>query len=281
MIALDAVDRDGHLLVVLVDGDGDFGLGGAAGEQHQAGDGNEEGTHFTFGLQACLRSAGSPSPASLCPETGLVPVACRPSLIARAAQARREAGWAAALTFSRAAAYGALEFVTEAQPFGRRTFHTPGLTASLPPSSGNSDEQDQDQDRGAAGRPSHPAAASRPPPSCSRYCDPHAGHAQGIVRGAQEGTYEGNRIAGPVGGVVGGAVGAGVGGAMGAVKGVLGIPIAAASRPSLPRLLQQLRPFPLLSLSVSGCDARIRPVRRDPGCAGSCRADALRQFFSR
>src|SRR5918992_305468 len=66
-VTLDAVDGDGHLLVVLVDCYGDFGLGGARGEQRQGGDGNEEGTHFTFGLQAPVRSAGSPSPASNMP----------------------------------------------------------------------------------------------------------------------------------------------------------------------------------------------------------------------
>jgi hypothetical protein len=55
VIALDAVDRDGHRLVVLVDGNGDLGLGCAAGKQRQGGDGNEERTHLTFGLQACLR----------------------------------------------------------------------------------------------------------------------------------------------------------------------------------------------------------------------------------
>jgi hypothetical protein len=54
LIARDAVDRDGHHLRILVDGDGDFGLRGAGGEQHQTGNGNEEGTHFTYGLQACV-----------------------------------------------------------------------------------------------------------------------------------------------------------------------------------------------------------------------------------
>jgi len=75
---------------------------------------------------------------------------------------------------------------------------------------------------------------------------PDIGHAQGIVRGAQEGAYEGSRVAGPVGGVVGGAVGAGVGGAVGAVNGRVGNPL---SRLSLPRLLQPLRSFPLLSVT--------------------------------
>ena len=76
VIALDAVDRDGHLLVVLVDGDGDFGLRGAGGEQRQAGEGNEEGTHFTFGLQALIAAPGSPSPASIYARNpALVPVA--------------------------------------------------------------------------------------------------------------------------------------------------------------------------------------------------------------
>jgi len=54
VVALDAVDGDGHLLIVLVDGDGDLGLRGAGGEQHEPGEGNEEGTHFTYGLQASL-----------------------------------------------------------------------------------------------------------------------------------------------------------------------------------------------------------------------------------
>ena len=74
---------------------------------------------------------------------------------------------------------------------------------------------------------------------------PHAGHAQGIVRGAQEGAYEGNRAAGPVGGVVGGAIGAGVGGRWARWTACSGFPIGALS---LPRLLQSLRPFPLLSM---------------------------------
>ena len=34
MVARDAVDRDGHLLRILVDGDGDLGLGGARSKQH-------------------------------------------------------------------------------------------------------------------------------------------------------------------------------------------------------------------------------------------------------
>ncbi len=54
LIAHGAVDRDGHQLRILVDGDVDFGLRGAGGEQHQAGDSNEEGTHFTLGLQVTL-----------------------------------------------------------------------------------------------------------------------------------------------------------------------------------------------------------------------------------
>ncbi len=48
MVALDAVDRDGHLLRILVDDDGDIGLGRAGGEQHQAGESNGETTHFTL-----------------------------------------------------------------------------------------------------------------------------------------------------------------------------------------------------------------------------------------
>ena len=57
MITLDAVDGDGHQLCILVDGDGDLGLRGAGGEQHQAGESNEEGTHFTLGLLAILAAA--------------------------------------------------------------------------------------------------------------------------------------------------------------------------------------------------------------------------------
>ena len=71
MIVLDAIDRDGHHLVVLVDGDVDFCLSGVAGEQHQAGECNEEGTHFTSGLRACLVCRGSPSPAIYMPEIRL------------------------------------------------------------------------------------------------------------------------------------------------------------------------------------------------------------------
>src|SRR5579862_8541119 len=52
LIALGAVDRDGHQLRILVDEDGDVGLRGAGGEQHQAGESNEEGTHLTLGLRA-------------------------------------------------------------------------------------------------------------------------------------------------------------------------------------------------------------------------------------
>src|SRR5258708_28660938 len=46
LIALDAVDRDGHQLRILVDGDGDFGLCRACGEQHQTGECNQEATTF-------------------------------------------------------------------------------------------------------------------------------------------------------------------------------------------------------------------------------------------
>src|SRR5438270_2653288 len=48
VVALDAIDRDGHLLRILVDGDGDIRLRGAGGEQRQASESNEEGTHFTL-----------------------------------------------------------------------------------------------------------------------------------------------------------------------------------------------------------------------------------------
>jgi len=53
VVALDPVDRDRHHLVVLVDGDGDLGLRGAGGgEQHEAREGNEVGTHVNSGLRA-------------------------------------------------------------------------------------------------------------------------------------------------------------------------------------------------------------------------------------
>ena len=69
-VSLDAVDRDGHHLIVLVDGDFDFGLGGAGREQHQTGNGNEEGTHFTFGLRA-LTAAPLTVPGTYMPEVRL------------------------------------------------------------------------------------------------------------------------------------------------------------------------------------------------------------------
>jgi len=47
-IALDAVDRDGHHLRILVDGDVDFGLGRVRGKQHQTQNCNEKGTHVTL-----------------------------------------------------------------------------------------------------------------------------------------------------------------------------------------------------------------------------------------
>ena len=62
MITLDAVDGDGHLLIILVDGDGDLGLRGAGGEQRQGGDSNEERTHFTFGLPGLDCSAAALRP---------------------------------------------------------------------------------------------------------------------------------------------------------------------------------------------------------------------------
>src|SRR5258708_12360719 len=62
VVALDAVDRDGHLLRILVDGDGDIGLGGAGGEQHQASETNEERTHLTFPSSPLLPPR-SPSPS--------------------------------------------------------------------------------------------------------------------------------------------------------------------------------------------------------------------------
>src|ERR1700761_6884374 len=70
LVALDAVDRDGHHLRILVDGDGDFGLRGAGGEQHQTGNGNEEGTHLPMASWASTTTPRSPSPPSLCTKCG-------------------------------------------------------------------------------------------------------------------------------------------------------------------------------------------------------------------
>ena len=82
LVALDAVDRDGHHLLVLVDGDGNFGLGGAGGgEQHQTRECNEEATHVKFGLRALnmtlYRSAALTVPRINMPEDpAFVPAAC-------------------------------------------------------------------------------------------------------------------------------------------------------------------------------------------------------------
>jgi hypothetical protein len=46
VIAFDTVDGDRHHLIVLVDGDLHIRLSGGAGEQHQASESNEEGTHL-------------------------------------------------------------------------------------------------------------------------------------------------------------------------------------------------------------------------------------------
>ena len=63
VVALDAVDGDRHDLRILVDGDCYIRLSGGGGEQHQTSESSEEGTHFTFGLRACLQRRGSLSPA--------------------------------------------------------------------------------------------------------------------------------------------------------------------------------------------------------------------------
>jgi hypothetical protein len=65
LVALDAVNRDGHRLRVLVDGDGNLGLRAAGGEKHQTRTSNQEGTHFTFGLQASTAVPLRPSPRAL------------------------------------------------------------------------------------------------------------------------------------------------------------------------------------------------------------------------
>src|SRR5262249_23566184 len=63
-VARDAVDGDGHLLVVLVDGDGDFGLG-ARGEQ-QSGKCDEKGTHVLLASRLVRRGSLRP-PANTMP----------------------------------------------------------------------------------------------------------------------------------------------------------------------------------------------------------------------
>src|SRR5436309_14267818 len=74
VVALDAIDRDGHLLRILVDGDGDIRLRGAGGEQRQASESNEEGTHFTLASRPGLQRR-SPSPAYYARDAALVPAA--------------------------------------------------------------------------------------------------------------------------------------------------------------------------------------------------------------
>jgi hypothetical protein len=70
-------------LRILVDGDGDFGLRGAGGEQHQTDESNEEGTHFTFGLQALKTTTPLTVPQGIYESIlyalnpALVPVACQ------------------------------------------------------------------------------------------------------------------------------------------------------------------------------------------------------------
>src|ERR1700682_4429137 len=70
LVALDAVDRDGQQLRTLVDGDGDLGLCGAGGEQHQSSNSNVEGTHLTYSLRALNCSTARRPPASICPKFG-------------------------------------------------------------------------------------------------------------------------------------------------------------------------------------------------------------------
>src|SRR5258708_30740243 len=74
VVALDAVDRDGHHLIVLVDGDGDFGLGGAGGrKQHKAREGNEVGTHVNSGLRPLTVAPPSPSQLLYARNSAFVP----------------------------------------------------------------------------------------------------------------------------------------------------------------------------------------------------------------
>jgi len=76
LIAFNAVDGDGHQLRIFVDSDGDLGLGGVAGEQHQAGESNEEGTHFTLASGPDYMTAASTVPQhQYALNSALVPVA--------------------------------------------------------------------------------------------------------------------------------------------------------------------------------------------------------------
>src|SRR6202022_4275395 len=93
VVVLDAVDRDGHLLRILVDGDGDIGLRGAGGEQHQAGKSNDEGTHVYLWPPSLDCSAALSVPRINMPGMRLWfqrPV--RPSLMPRRAPTRRRRG---------------------------------------------------------------------------------------------------------------------------------------------------------------------------------------------
>ena len=76
---------------------------------------------------------------------------------------------------------------------------------------------------------------------------PHVGHAQGIVRGAQEGSYEGNRS--PARWAAWSAARSAPASAApwARSRACSAFPIAATARLSLPRLLQPLRSFPLIS----------------------------------
>jgi len=62
VVARDAVDHDGHLLIVLVDGNVDLGLRGARAQKHQGGESNEKGTHLTSGLRPVHASAAALRP---------------------------------------------------------------------------------------------------------------------------------------------------------------------------------------------------------------------------
>src|SRR4051794_27092647 len=77
MIALHAVNRDGHQLFVLVNGDGDFGLSGAASER-QRGKSNDEGTHTGLGLQPWMQRPLAPS---ICTKSGFCSIGAKLALI--------------------------------------------------------------------------------------------------------------------------------------------------------------------------------------------------------
>src|ERR1700731_2336982 len=227
LIARDAVHRDGHHLRVLVNGDGDFGLRGAGGEQHKASDSNDKGAHLTFGLRA-LTAETLTVPGIYMPEVRLwFHRALGPSSMRRRAPTRQGRGFIGRVALfvlaspHRAVANSSLLRNLLAAP----ALHMPARRRNCSRSRGIQMKTTTKIKTSALPTSSpvrlYLASAAL---ALGLLAIPHIGHAQGIVRGAQEGAYEGNRAAGPVGGLVGGAVGAGVGGAVGAVDGVLGIP---------------------------------------------------------